>query len=177
MMASPTLSDWPAIYQQLWDIGQRIVLAMLRGAEYLADREDIVSTAMTQTVHGYLEKNPLSRNVPPPFSDLEGMMRTITRRRAIDFIRQQSRRPTIPIASAPTLSSREPDPSDQAAAADLWRRVADLDPPLPDLFMDRFLLGWSTTEIAQRRQLNPNTVLSHFHRGFKLLREILPEHR
>ena len=88
-----------------------------------------------------------------------------------------SSRSAIPIASAPTLSSREPDPSDQAAAADLWRRVAELDPPLPDLFMDRFLLGWSTTEIAARRQLNPNTVLSHFHRGFKLLREILPEHR
>lgn len=151
---------------------------MLRGAEHEQDREDIVATAISQTVTGYLENNPQSRNAPPPLGDLEGMMKTIVRRRLLDHHRQHFRRNVIPldesIASSLEVAAATPDAD--AQAADLWRTIAELDPPLPNLFTDRFLQGWTTTEIAQRRGLNPNTVLSHFHRGFARLREKLTDH-
>ncbi len=152
---------------------------MLRGAEHEQDREDIVATAISQTVTRYLENNPQSRNAPPPLGDLEDMMKTIVRRRLLDHHRQRFRRNVIPLDEtiASSLKDAATMPDADAQAADLWRTIAELDPPLPDLFTDRFLHGWTTTEIAQRRALNPNTVLSHFHRGFAKLRERLADHQ
>ena len=106
-------------------------------------------------------------------------MKTIVRRRLLDHHRRSSRRTLVPFddsvaAGLPSFSS---SPDDHAEAEDLWQTIAALDPPLPDLFTDRFLLGWSTTEIASRRSMKPNTVLSHFHRGFARLRETFAEFR
>ncbi len=171
--------SWQSLYDSLWQTGQCIALAMLRGPEHEQDREDIVATAISQTVAGYLEKNPKARNAAPPLSDLEGMMKTIVRRRLLDHLRQKYRRDIIPLDEtiAASLTDAAAPPDDDAQAAELWQTVAELDPPLPDLFTDRFLLGWTTTEIAQRRGLNANTVLSHFHRGFARLREKLTDHQ
>ena len=169
------MSAWTSIYESLWQIGQRIALAMLRGAEHEQDREDIVATALSQTVTGYLEKNPKARIAAPPLSDLEGMMKTIVRRRLLDHLRQKYRRDIVPFDETTPHPISNFSPEDGALAAELWQTIAELDPPLPDLFTDRFLHGWTTTEIAQRRCLNPNTVLSHFHRGFARLRSILTQ--
>lgn len=146
---------------------------MLRGREHAQNREDIVATAISQTVTGFLEKNPLARNAIPEPGDLEGMMKTIVRRRVLDHHRRQFRRPTVPFderAAGKIAAALPPSGNDDRAEA-LWLVIATLDPPLPDLFGDRFLLGWTTAEIARRRGMNPNTVLSHFHRGIARLRE------
>lgn len=171
------MSSWQTLYNSLWRVGQRIALAMLRGPEHEQDREDVVATAISQTVAGYLEKNPKARNATPPLSDLEGMMKTVVRRRLLDHLRQKCRRDTVPFDETTAHPTSNFTPEDDALAAELWLTIAELDPPLPDLFTDRYLLGWTTTEIAQRRGLNPNTVLSHFHRGCARLRQILtPRH-
>ena len=103
------------------------------------------------------------------FDDLVAVLKTTVRRRVIDFLRQRARRPEVLVAEVPeTLVDADPSAGDATA---LWMEVARLDPPLPDLFSDRFLLGWTTSEIAERRQMKVNTVLSHFHRGFRVLRE------
>jgi RNA polymerase sigma factor (sigma-70 family) len=169
------MSSWTSIYQSLWETGQRIALAMLRGDEYHQEREDIVATAISQTVTSFLEKSPKSRNAPPPLSDLEGMMKTIVRRRLLDHLRQKYRRAIVPFDETAPQPVQSSTPADEVEAAELWQTIAELDPPLPDLFTDRFLLGWTTTEIAERRGLNANTVLSHFHRGFARLRGILTQ--
>ena len=168
---------WTSRFNDLWQTGQRIALVMLSGPEHAQDREDIVATALSQTVSGYLEKNPQARNAAPPLSDLEGMMKTIVRRRLLDHLRQKYRRDIVPFNETTPGPISNFTPEDEALAAELWQTVAELDPPLPDLFTDRFLHGWSTTEIAQRRGLNPNTVLSHFHRGFARLREKLTDYQ
>ena len=106
-------------------------------------------------------------------------MKTIVRRRLLDHHRLLYRRTLVPFDEtvAAALPSQQSTPAHALIATELWHTVAELDPPLPDLFTDRFLLGWTTTEIAERRGLNPNTVLSHFHRGFARLRGMLtPRH-
>ena len=47
------------------------------------------------------------------------------------------------------------------------------DPPVPQVFRDRFIEGWSTDEIAQRRGINRNTLLTYFAKGLRTLRERL----
>jgi DNA-directed RNA polymerase specialized sigma24 family protein len=41
------------------------------------------------------------------------------------------------------------------------------------VFRDRFIEGWSTDEIAERRSINRNTLLAHFAKGLRTLRERL----
>ena len=146
--------------------GQRVAWHCLRGSEWAAQREDIVATALAQLVTGARD----FCNAAASFDDVVGVMKTIVRRRTIDFLRQRARRPEVLVADVPDGSVENPASAD---GAELWSEVARLDPPLPDLFTDRFMLGWTTTEIATRHQMNVNTVLSHFHRGFRLLRERL----
>jgi DNA-directed RNA polymerase specialized sigma24 family protein len=47
------------------------------------------------------------------------------------------------------------------------------DPPVPQVFRDRFIEGWSTDEIAERRGINRNTLLTYFAKGLRTLRERL----
>jgi DNA-directed RNA polymerase specialized sigma24 family protein len=47
------------------------------------------------------------------------------------------------------------------------------DPPVPQVFRDRFIEGWSTDEIATRRSINRNTLLTYFAKGLRTLRERL----
>lgn len=123
---------------------------------------------MGELVRGFASGGEKTCNEPESFDDLVAVMKTIVRRRAIDFLRQRARRPETLMAEVPeTHAAPDARPSTRE---DVWLEVARLDPPLPDLFSDRFLLGWNTPEIAARRQMNVNTVLSHFHRGFRILR-------
>lgn len=154
---------WHSAYPLLWDAGLRIAWHCLRGGEWAAQREDIVATALAQLVAGANEICNAARS----FDDVAGVMKTIVRRRTIDFLRQQAGRPEVLVADVPDRPAENPAPAD---GAELWAEVARLDPPLPDLFTDRFVLGWTTTEIAERREMKLNTVLSHFHRGFQSLR-------
>lgn len=160
---------WRLAYPLLWESGHRVAWHCLRGAEWAAQRDDLVATALAQLVEGAENFcNPAAS-----FDDVLGVMKTLVRRRTIDFLRQQARRPEVLVAEVPDspIDARTDD------AAEVWAEVARLDPPLPDLFTDRFVLGWSTSEIAERRQMNVNTVLSHFHRGFRALRTKLTDYR
>ena len=158
---------WNRAYPLLWEAGQRVAWHCLRGPEWAAQRDDLVATALGQLVVGAED----FCNAAAGFDDLVGVLKNIVRRRTIDFLRQQARRPEVLVANVPDspIAPRADD------ATEVWAEVARLDPPLPDLFTDRFVLGWTTTEIAARRQMNVNTVLSHFHRGFRALRERLTD--
>ncbi len=160
----------------------RVAFGCLRGPEWTPQREDIVAGALgefvtricvqpdkTPDVAGahHANQSDLCNELASP-DDLVGVFKTIVRRRAIDFLRHRARRPEVLVADVPeTLVDADGGGPDPTA---LWMKIAKLDPPLPDLFSDRFVLGWNTTEIAERRQMKLNTVLSHFHRGFRALR-------
>lgn len=164
--------EWSRAYPLLWRDGMMVARCALGGAENEAQREDIVATALSQVMRGVIEENSESYNGMPGFDDLLGMMRSVTRCRVVDFLRQRGRRREDAVDELP-----EPPPVPVEdlpyTMAELMAQVETLDPPLPDIFNDRFLLGWNTTEIAERRQMNVNTLLTYFARGFKLLRERL----
>ena len=127
-------------------------------------------TALGQLVQGVVENSQESYNGLTGWDDVLGMMRTIVRRRVADFLRQRGRRPLDYVETLPdpaTLSLLDDLPF---TSAELWGAVAELDPPLPELFQDRFLSGWNTTEIAERRRMNVNTLLTYFARGFRALK-------
>jgi hypothetical protein len=78
------------------------------------------------------------------------------------------------VEELPELIDDTPD-DQRFNLAELLNEVDSLqpDPPLPQVFRDRFIEGWSTDEIATRRSINRNTLLSHFAKGFRTLRDRL----
>jgi RNA polymerase sigma factor (sigma-70 family) len=167
---------WDIAYPLLWEAGMRVAAAKLEGEAFRADREDAVSTALTQLVRGIVEGRGNSFNQIDSWDDVLGMMRHIVRQRITDLHRSRFRNredatEDLPEPTPDTL----PDP--EFRLSELLAEVDRLDPPLPDLFRDRFVEGWSTDEIASRRAMNRNTILSHFAKGFAILRKRLGPHR
>jgi DNA-directed RNA polymerase specialized sigma24 family protein len=78
------------------------------------------------------------------------------------------------VEELPELIDDTPD-DQRFNLAELLNEVDSLqpDPPLPQVFRHRFIEGWSTDEIATRRSINRNTLLSHFAKGFRTLRDRL----
>ncbi|MCE9518222.1 MAG: sigma-70 family RNA polymerase sigma factor [Verrucomicrobia bacterium] len=163
---------WSQAYSLLWRDGMMVARCALSGAEHETQREDIVATALSQVMRGVIEGTSESYNGMHGFDDVLGMMRSVTRCRVVDFLRQRERRREDAVEELP-----EPPPAGvdnlPYTMAELMTQVEMLDPPLPDIFSDRFLLGWNTSEIAERRNMNVNTLLTYFAKGFKLLRERL----
>ncbi len=168
--ASVNQRAWAAAYPILHHAGHLVARFELAGSEWAMEREDIVITALGQLVQGVIENSQESYNGLAAWNDVLGMMRTIVRRRTTDFLRQRGRRPLDYVETLP-----EPAPFSGMhdlpfTPSELWAVVAELDPPLPELFQDRYHSGWNTTEIAERRNMNVNTVLTYFARGFRALK-------
>ena len=152
----------------------RVARCRLVGSEHEHDREDAVSTAVQQVVRGVIENSAESFNQIQSFDDVLGMSRHIVRLRITDFLRSRERRPEDVVEELPELIAATPN-EQRFNLSELLAEVDHLqpNPPLPQIFRDRFIEGWSTDEIATRRSINRNTLLSHFAKGFRTLRDRL----
>jgi len=165
---------WSAAYSLLWEAAMRVARCRLSGSEHEHDREDAVSTAIQQVVRGVIENSTDSFNQIQTFDDVLGMTRHIVRLRITDLLRSKERRPEDVVEELPELVDATPNDL-RFNLAELLTEVDHLqpDPPVPQVFRDRFVEGWSTDEIAARRSINRNTLLSHFAKGFRTLRDRL----
>jgi RNA polymerase sigma factor (sigma-70 family) len=165
---------WSSAYPWLWEAGMAIARLRLAGERFEQDREDLVSTALRQLIHGLVEKKECSFNQIVTWDDCLGMMRHIVRSRVFDFLRSRQRSREDAVEELP-----EPAPDFRAEERfrldELLPEVDRLqpDPPVPQVFRDRFIGGWSTDEIAARRGINRNTLLTYFAKGLRTLRERL----
>lgn len=165
---------WSSAYPWLWEAGMAIARLRLAGACFEQDREDLVSTALQQLIRGMVEKNEGSFNQISCWGDCLAMMRHIVRSRVFDFLRSRQRLRECAMDELP-----EPAPDFRAHERfrldELLPELDRLqpDPPVPQVFRDRFLEGWSTDEIAVRRGINRNTLLTYFAKGLRTLRERL----
>lgn len=146
----------------------------LAGSRFEPDREDVVSGALQELVRGMIERRAESYNQISNWDDCLRMTRHIVRQRIKDFHNARERQFVDAFEELP-----EP-PADFKAESrfrleELLQQVDRLqpDPPVPQVFRDRFLEGWSTDEIAERHQINRNTLLTYFSKGFRTLRERL----
>lgn len=162
---------WNAAYPWLWSAGLRLAGRLLSGGQWEEQRKDAVATAISQVVEGLVTGSSESYNQISAFSDVVGMTQTIVRRRIMDFHRQHARSREDAVEELPdVVLAGEELPF---TLGELKAQIAALDPPKPQLFLDRFFDGLTTREVAQRRGMPHGTVLTHFAQGLKLLRERL----
>jgi RNA polymerase sigma factor (sigma-70 family) len=151
----------------------RIAQLRLAGQRYQQDREDLVSTALQQFIAGLL-RGEKSYNQIQDWDDCVSMTRHIVRQRIKDFLRSSERNREEGWDELPE-PPQDFEPAARFRMDELLPEVDRLqpDPPVPQVFRARFLEGWSTDEIAERFDLNRNTLLTYFAKGLRTLRERL----
>jgi hypothetical protein len=166
--------EWAKAYPLLWEAGMRIARLRLVGAEFEQDREDTVSVAVQQFIRGMISSETDSFNQLADWNDCLGMVRHIVRLRVTDFLRGRGRRREDAVEELPEFPL-EVQPSCPFTSVELLREVDLLEPnpPVPQVFRDRFLEGRSTDEIAVERGINRNTLCSYYAKGLRTLRERL----
>ena len=152
----------------------RIARLRLSGAQFEHDREDLVSVAVQQFIRGMLSGETESFNQLSAWDDCLGMFRHIVRFRVTDVLRARGRNREEPVEELPDLPVECPDAL-EFTGAELFAAVDALEPnpPVPQVFRDRFLEGRSTDEIATLRGINRNTLCSYYAKGLRTLRERL----
>lgn len=165
---------WAGAYTLLWETGMMIARLRLAGERFEQDRQDIVSTAIQQLIRGLVEEKNESYNQITTWDDCLGMLRHIVRSRVIDFLRSRERSRVDAVEELPE-APQDFAPDQRFRLEELLPEVDRLqpDPPVPQVFRDRFIEGWSTAEIAERRSINRNTLLTYFAKGLRTLRERL----
>jgi len=153
-----------------------MMIARLRlaGERFAQDRQDIVSTAIQQLIRGLVEEKNESYNQITTWDDCLGMTRHILRQRIKDFLRSRERSFVDAVEELPE-APLDFAPDQRFRLEELLPEVDRLqpDPPVPQVFRDRFIEGWSTDEIVERRGINRNTLLTYFAKGLRTLRERL----
>lgn len=162
---------WQAAYPLLWRAALGAVYARLGLVQ--ADAENLAADVLArEVVPGVLRPHTDSFNQISSFDDLLAMTRTIAKNRCLDFIRRSARRPEVLMDELPEPS---PDRGSQLSP-DLMEMVnRHLEPPDPELFHARFVLGHTTREIAALRGMSHGTVVSRFARALEKLRHLLRE--
>jgi len=165
---------WSSAYPLLWEAGMMIAKLRLAGERFEQDRQDLVSTAIQQLIRGLVEKKGESFNQISTWDDCLVMLRHIVRSRIIDFFRSRERNREDAVEELPE-APQDFAPDQRFRLDELLPEVDRLqpDPPVPQVFRDRFIDGWSTDEIALRRSINRNTLLTYFAKGLRTLRERL----
>lgn len=161
---------WVTAYPILRAAGLQVARARLAGSRHEQDREDLVATALAQFVRGLVEKKSPSFNQLSVWSDCLGMMRTLTRARVLDFLRQTYRNREDPSGDLPEYTVDSLADMATAGVEDIFVEIDRLDPPLPELFRERFLEGLTIDEIAARRGVNRNTLCTWFANALRTLR-------
>lgn len=165
---------WEEAYPLLWDAGMRIARLRLAGSQFESDREDLVAVAVQQFIRGLVSGETESFNQLASWDDCLGMFRHIVRLRTTDFLRARGRNREDAVEELPELPVEDRDAL-PFTAPELMAAVDALepDPPVPQVFRDRFLEGRSTDEIARLRGINRNTLCSYYAKGLRTLRERL----
>ena len=161
---------WNEAYPILYKLGMKIANSRLAGMDHEEDRQDVVQTAIMQLNNGLMGvKRDGSASTAKSFQAVESvehlrnLFYRIVRARIADFLRRKT-----------DVEEEESIPPD--SRREIWELVDQLKPPKPELFVARFLYGYSTDEIAEKFEMSRNTVVSHFHRGLKTLREMEVSH-
>lgn len=172
MVPTVNQSAWSEAYALLFEAGMNIACIQLAGSHFQQEREDRVSIAMQEFVKGVVEKTSKSFNQMETWNDCLAMFRTIVRARVKDFHRKDYDNPVDGVEALPDVPP-EFMPEKRFRLDELLPEVDRLkpDPPVPQVFRDRFVEGWSTDEIAGRRGINRNTLLTYFANGLRTLRE------
>ena len=165
--------EWGKAYPLLYEAGVRIAAIRLSGSRWAQDREDLVSVALHQFVKGLAENKLESFKQISSWDDCLGMMRSIVRLRIVDFYRERGRDLADAVAELP-----EPAAAFQAVvpglgSEDIFLEIDRLDPPLQELFRERFVEGFTIDEIAKKRGMNRNTLCTWFADALKILRHRL----
>lgn len=140
-----------------------------------ADAENLAADLLAREIlPGVLQQRTEAFQKLATFDALLNLTAAIARNRAIDHLRQRSRRPEETVETFP-----EPTPSGNGAGEPLLGDdllafvMRQLAPPDPELFHDRFVLGLTTREIAENRGISHGTVVSRFARALERLRPLL----
>ena len=152
----------------------RVARIRLAGECHEQEREDIVSTALQQFVRGLIGGKSDSFNQLATWDDCLTMMRHIVRLRVTDYHRSHARNRIDTVEELPELAW-DTCSEQNFTLPELLRELDALEPnpPVPQVFRDRFLEGRSTDEIAKARNLNRNTLVSYYAKGLRTLRERL----
>jgi DNA-directed RNA polymerase specialized sigma24 family protein len=138
-----------------------------------ADAENVAADILAkEIVPGVLHPRTDSFNQISTFDDLLHVTYSISKNRAIDFVRRSARRPEVLMDVVPDLPL---DPAGYAPPDLMEQVLRHLQPPDPELFHDRFVLGHTTREIAANRSMSHGTVVSRFARALEKLRHLLKE--
>lgn len=140
-----------------------------------ADAENLAADLLArEIIPGVLQQRTESFQKVASFSALLNLTAAIARNRAIDHLRQRSRRPEETVDELPEPIASGDGAGEAPLGDDLLAFVMrQLSPPDPELFHDRFVLGFTTREIAEQRGLSHGTVVSRFARALEKLRPLL----
>ena len=99
----------------------------------------------------------------------------VARRRMIDRLRKQGRRPeTQPLDASPEPEHESSDRlADEEQAAAVLGAIDGLDPPQPEVIRRSILDGLTHAEIAETMQLPLGTVKTHIRRGLIKVRQAM----
>jgi len=99
----------------------------------------------------------------------------IARRRMIDRLRRQGRRPTAqPLDASPEPEIESTDRlADEDQARQVLRAIDELDPPQPEVIRRSLMDGLTHAEIAEAMDLPLGTVKTHIRRGLIKVRQAL----
>lgn len=167
--------EWAAAYPLLYEAGARIAATRLSGSRWAQDREDLVSVALHQFLRGLVENRLNSFKQITSWDDCLRMMRSIVRSRIVDFHRARARDLEDTVATLPEPVIAFPATGHGCGCEDIFYEIDQLDPPLPELFRERFVEGYTIDEIAVKRGMNRNTLSTWFAEALRLLRGRLPE--
>ena len=167
--------EWARAYPLLYEAGARIAAMRLSGSRWAQDREDLVSVALHQFVQGLVENRLNSFKQITTWDDCVSMLRSIVRSRIVDFYRERARDLEDTVAQLPEAPIAFPGGGTELGLGtdDIFHEIDHLDPPLPELFRERFVEGYTIDEISAKRGINRNTLCTWFADALRLLRRRL----
>ncbi|HVU23728.1 MAG TPA: sigma-70 family RNA polymerase sigma factor [Opitutus sp.] len=152
---------WREAYRTLWPIAIRTISRRIFSQTVA---EDLAQETLT-IVHHQINKMTDERHI-------RVMTVTIAHRRTSHFLRDETaarrdRRQQVDLDAAAEVVAAIPQAQ---AAIDLEIALANLDPLDRDLLEGHFLAGLKSHELANRHNLNPNTVRSRMKRSIDRLK-------
>jgi RNA polymerase sigma-70 factor (ECF subfamily) len=123
------------------------------------DSVDIVQSVWVHILDGFREAGWRFENP----AQLRAFLVRVTQNRFLDRVRQHQRklrreRTLTPAAWESLPSARQPEPSEEAQAAELWERMVALCPPVHRRLLELKRQGLPLAEIAARTGLHPSSV-------------------
>jgi len=120
-----------------------------------------------------------SQWIPQSFEDLLKLTATIARRRAFDLIRRGKCRPGPPLGIDPEADfpdsdlASEPLSSSLLSLEEILSVVDCLEPPLPQMFRERFVEGIELKDVAEKHGISYKNATVKFFRAYAVLRQKL----